>query len=72
MNDLLTIAIDWLGKRPGVGAIMSGTGFLTGSIMADTLDIILKLFQIAAFGSSVFIAVLTAIGWFEKRKKNRP
>lgn len=71
MREFLILTIDWLGQRPFVGTIMSGSGFLTGTIMTDTLDVIAKLFQIGAFGVAILTGILTAIGWFEKRRKER-
>lgn len=61
----------YLGKRPEVGTLISMSGFTAGSIMADTVDFTLKLLSILVFSGTFFNSVLTAIGWFEKRKKRK-
>ena len=62
---------NWLGKRPVIGTIISVTGLTTGTVMANTLDIILKLMQIMAFSGSILVSALTAIGWFRKNRKQK-
>jgi len=64
---LIIWAILYLGEKPKVGAITSSLGFITGTFISNAVMVL----QVLALLISIFVGVLTVIGWFEKRRKKQ-